>query len=85
MRVTSWIHYFKTLKLSFGQKEASVKQSTVLEKLKELDTQRDELLSDAKKDALTRAEEAVSELNTLGFHYYLGEGEAGPTLVRRSK
>src|SRR5262249_51185625 len=24
-------------------------------------------------------------LNALGFHYYLGEGEAGPTLARRSK
>ena len=62
-----------------------MKQSTVLEKLKELDAQRDQLLSNAKKDALTRAEEAVSELNALCFHYYLGEGEAGPTLARRSK
>jgi hypothetical protein len=62
-----------------------VKQSTVLEQLKELDAQRDQLLSDAKKGALTRAEEAVSELNALGFHYYLGEGEARPTPKRRSK
>ena len=62
-----------------------MKQSAVLEKLKELDTQRDQLLSDAKRDALTRAEEAVSELNALGFHYYLGEGEARPTPKRRSK
>ena len=62
-----------------------MKQSTVLEKLKELDAQRDQLLSDAMQDALTRAEEAVSELNALGFHYYLGEGEARPTPARRSK
>jgi hypothetical protein len=75
----------KTLILSLGQKETSVKQSTVLEKLKELDAQRDQLMSDAKKDALTRAEEAVSELNALGFHYYLGEGEARPMPTRRFK
>jgi hypothetical protein len=62
-----------------------VKQSTVLEKLKELDAQRDQLLSDAMQDALTRAEEALSELNALGFHYYLGEGEGRPTLARQSK
>ena len=62
-----------------------MKQSTVLEKLKELDAQRDQLLSDAKQGALTRAEEAVSELNALGFHYYLGEGEGRPTPARRSK
>jgi hypothetical protein len=61
-----------------------VKQSTVLEKLKELDAQRDQLLLDAKKDALARAEEAVSELNALGFHYYLGEGDARPIPARRS-
>ena len=62
-----------------------MKQSTVLEKLKELDAQRDQLLSDAMQDALTRAEEAVSELNALGFHYYLGEGEERPMPPRRSK
>jgi hypothetical protein len=27
------------------------------------------------KDALARAEEAVSALNALGFHYYIGETE----------
>jgi len=62
-----------------------VKRSTVLEQLKELDAQRDQLLSDAKREALTRAEEAVSELNALGFHYYLGEGEARPKPKRRSR
>ena len=62
-----------------------MKQSAVLEKLKELDAQRGQLLLDAKRDALTRAEEAVSELNALGFHYYLGEGEARPTPKGRSK
>jgi len=39
--------------------------------------------SPTKKNPLTIAEEAVSELNALGFHYYLGEGEARPMPTRR--
>ena len=62
-----------------------MKQATVLEKLKELDEQRDQLLSGARRDARTRAEEAVSALNALGFHYYLGEGEARQMPARGSK
>jgi hypothetical protein len=44
-----------------------------IEQIKELEAQREMLLSEAKADALARAEEAVSELNALGFHYYIGE------------
>ena len=68
--------YFTTLIPRLCQKETFVKRPTVLEKLKELDAQREQLLSEAKREALTRAEEAVSELNGLGFHYYLGEGRS---------
>lgn len=77
--------YFTTLIPRLCQKETFVKQSAALEKLKELDAQREQLLSEAKREALTRAEEAVSELNALGFHYHLGEGEAGPMPERRPK
>jgi hypothetical protein len=48
--------------------------TTVLEKLKALDAQRAQLLEDAKKEALEKAEKAVAELNELGFHYTLTEG-----------
>jgi hypothetical protein len=48
--------------------------TTVLEKLKALDAQRAQLLDDAKKEALEKAEKAVAELNELGFHYTLNEG-----------
>jgi hypothetical protein len=48
--------------------------TTVLEKLKALDAQRAQLLDDAKKEALENAENAVAELNELGFHYSLTEG-----------
>jgi hypothetical protein len=48
--------------------------STVLEKLKALDAQRDQLLAEAKQEALANAEKAVAELNELGFHYALTGG-----------
>jgi DNA-binding protein H-NS len=53
--------------------------STVLDKLKALDAQRDQLLADAKKEAITAAEKAISDLNELGFHYTLTEGATTPS------
>jgi hypothetical protein len=50
--------------------------TTVLEKLKALDAQRAQLLDGAKKEALENAEKAIAELNELGFHYRLVEGES---------
>jgi hypothetical protein len=47
--------------------------TSVLEKLKALDAQRAQLLEDAKKEALDKAEKAVAELNELGFNYSLVE------------
>ena len=49
---------------------------SVLDELKALDAKRAELLEGAKKEALDKAEKAVAELNELGFHYSLAEGEA---------
>jgi hypothetical protein len=40
-------------------------------RIKELDAERTKLLNDAKKEALSRAQQAVSELNALGFSYSL--------------
>ena len=47
---------------------------SILEKLKALDAHRAELLEGAKQEALDKAESAVAELNSLGFHYRLVEG-----------
>lgn len=41
--------------------------------LAKLDAQRAEILASAKSDALEKANEAVSDLNALGFHYVLSE------------
>jgi hypothetical protein len=53
--------------------------TTVLEKLKALDAQRQQLLEEAKKEALDNAEKAVAELNELGFHYSLTNGASTST------
>jgi len=68
-----------------------MKQPTLLDKLKELDTQRAALIDEAKKEALEKAEAAIAQLNELGFSYFLGGKEqrskAGPrhTKITTSK
>ena len=47
-----------------------------INRIKELDKERARLLDTAKKEALTRAEHAISELNALGFGYRLVDGVA---------
>lgn len=44
---------------------------SVLEKIRQLDAQKEKLLADAKKEALAKAQAAVDELNELGFNYQL--------------
>jgi hypothetical protein len=46
---------------------------SALERLRELDDERRELLEGAKSEALERANEAISALNALGFSYRLTE------------
>lgn len=55
-----------------------IKRMTVLEQLKKLDEQRAQLLDNAKKEALAKAEAAIADLNGLGFAYRLTEGDAVP-------
>lgn len=60
---------------------------SVLEQIKALDEQREKLLSDAKAEALGKANAAIAALNELGFNYRLTEaGTAAPrsTGTRRS-
>src|SRR5271168_604634 len=46
---------------------------TPVQRLAKLDAERAEILASAKADALQKANEAVSELNDLGFHFVLSE------------
>jgi hypothetical protein len=57
---------------------------TTLQQIKKLDEERAKLLESAKTDALTRAEEAINELNALGFAYELLE-PAGKTTSRKTR
>lgn len=50
-----------------------IRKVNVLEQLKKLDEQRTALLAGAKKEALDKANSAIAELATLGFHYTLAE------------
>ena len=47
------------------------KQPTTLEKIKELEERTQKLKTDAKQEALARANEAIGELRALGFDYKL--------------
>jgi len=47
-----------------------------INRIKELDKERARLLDTAKKEALTRAESAVADLNALGFDFRLVNGVA---------
>jgi hypothetical protein len=51
---------------------------SVLEQLKELDDKRAQLLDGAKTAALEKANEAIEELNELGFKYSLSDGAQAP-------
>jgi hypothetical protein len=51
-------------------------------RIKELDAERIKLLDEAKKEALARAQQAVSDLNALGFSYSLTQGLVGRRGVR---
>ena len=50
---------------------------SVLDKLKALDKQREQLLSGAKNEALQKANDAIADLNALGFNYSLAQGTGG--------
>lgn len=57
-------------------RERSNNVNNVLDQLKELDRQREKLIESAKSAALKKANDAVAELNELGFNYRLAEGPA---------
>jgi hypothetical protein len=56
-----------------------VEDLTPVQRLAKLDAERAEILASAKADALKKANEAVAELNLLGFHYLLCEEGEKPS------
>ncbi len=57
-------------------------EPSVLDQLKDLDEQRAKLLEAAKNAAIEKANEAIEELNALGYHYRLAEGPALARVLR---
>jgi len=51
--------------------------STALDQIKKLDEQRSKLMDNAKSEALARVQDALDELNALGFGYALSENARG--------
>lgn len=47
--------------------------NTVLDRIRKLDEEKSRLLDEAKAQAMGKAQEAINELNELGFHYRLTE------------
>jgi hypothetical protein len=52
-------------------------------RIKELDAERAKLLDEAKREALARAQQAISDLNALGFSYSLTQVSMGRTPAGR--
>jgi hypothetical protein len=52
-------------------------------RIKELDAERTKLTNEAKKDALTRAQQALADLNALGFAYSLTQASLAKKAVGR--
>jgi hypothetical protein len=54
-------------------KQSEKLDETPMQKLVRIDAERAELFASLKSDALQKANDAVAELNALGFHYHLSE------------
>ena len=59
------------------------KQASPLQKLRQLDKQREKILESAKEEALAVAEQAIQALNALGFNYRLTEAAPRKAAKRR--
>lgn len=62
-----------------------VDELTPVQRLAKLDAERAEILATAKDAALVKANEAVDELNALGFHYLLCEEGEKPNGTKKGE
>jgi hypothetical protein len=56
-------------------------EKSAIQRIKELDEERARIFDQAKEEALERAKAAVAELNGLGLHYALVNGDGKSTRV----
>ena len=58
-------------------------QMSTLDQIRKLDEQRQRLVEQARDDALKRAQDAIAELNELGFAYHLAGGPVAESTSSR--
>ena len=63
--------------------ELEAPNRSALERIKELDAEREQILSEAKQAALTKAREAIAELNALGATFELVDTTGGKRKPKR--
>jgi DNA-binding protein H-NS len=56
--------------------EMEMAKESAIDRIKKLDAERAKIFEEAKNEALTKAQEGVEELNSLGFHFTLTDGAA---------
>lgn len=56
---------------------------SILDQIRQLEEQKTKLLEQARKEAVTKAEVAIAELNALGFNYRLTGGPSDSTPSKR--
>jgi len=56
---------------------------SILDQIRELEEQKNKLLEQARKEAVTKAEVAIAELNALGFNYRLTGGPSAAGFGKR--
>jgi hypothetical protein len=57
-------------------------KNDLIARIKEIDAERTKLMDAAKKEAIARAQQAVADLNALGFGYSLGETQRKKGQIR---
>jgi len=65
--------------------EARMPEQNAIDRIKQLEHERDKLFDTAKKEALARVETAVAELNSLGFSYMLEDRTSRAPRKARAK
>jgi hypothetical protein len=70
-----------TMAVKTPTKGIEMAEKDPIARIKELDAERARLLDEAKKEALARAQQAVADLNALGFAYNLTQISAGRKAV----
>jgi hypothetical protein len=77
------VHVEATPSANRHDMEIEMAEKDPITRIKELDAERTKLIDEAKKEALARAQQAVADLNALGFAYSLAQASVARKAVKR--